>query len=50
MVMGDMNARDGDRPIEGVAGPRGVPGMNANGECLIELCQERGYDGGQHMI
>ena len=42
MVMGDMNVRVGDRPIYGVVGPWRVPGVNNNGECLIEMCPERG--------
>ena len=32
----------GDKPIDGVAGLWGAPGVNANGECLIETGQERG--------
>jgi hypothetical protein len=37
IVMGDLNARVGDREVDGVIGKYGVSGMNESGECLIEL-------------
>ena len=42
MVVGDLNARVGDREIEGVTGKFGVPGLNENGEWLLNMCAERG--------
>ena len=42
VVLGDMNAKVGDREREGVVGKFGVPGINENGECLVEMCVERG--------
>jgi len=41
-VLGDMNAKVGDREQDGVVGKFGVPGINENGECLVEMCAERG--------
>ena len=37
-----MNMRVYDEPIEGAVAPLGVPGVNANGECLMEICHEKG--------
>ena len=42
IVLGDMDARVGDREREGVIGKFGVPGINENSECLVEMCVERG--------
>ena len=36
-----MNAKVGDHEREGVAGKYGVPGVNENGERLVEMCAER---------
>ena len=41
IVLGDLNAKVGDRERGEVVGKFGVPGVNENGECLIELCEER---------
>ncbi len=41
-VMGDMNAKVGDETVEEVVGKWGVPGMNENGEWLVDVCAERG--------
>ena len=41
IVLGDMNAKVGDREREGVIGKHGVPGVNENGERLVEVCMER---------
>ena len=41
IVMGDMNAKVGDHEREGVTGKYGVPGVNENGERLMEVCVER---------
>ena len=41
VLMGDLNARVGDREIDGVTGKFGVQGINDNGEKLIEVCSER---------
>ena len=41
IVLGDMNAKVGDRVREGVLGKYGVPGVNENGERLVEVCTER---------
>ena len=39
--MGDLNAKIGDRERGDLVGKFGVPGVNENGECLLELCEER---------
>ena len=41
VVLGDLNARVGEEPVEGVIGEFGVPGVNENGEKLVDLCIER---------
>ena len=41
IVLGDMNAKVGDHEREGVTGKYGVPGVNENCECLVEMCAER---------
>ena len=41
IVLGDMNAKVGDREKDGVLGRYGVPGVNDNGERLVEMCSER---------
>ena len=46
IVLGDMNAKVGDREVDGVIGKYGVPGMNENGECLVEICKGRGLSVG----
>ena len=40
-VLGDLNAKVGERERGEVVGKFGVPGVNENGECLVELCEER---------
>jgi len=42
IVMGDLNARVGDTARVGVSGVHGIPGVNENGEYLLEMCEERG--------
>ena len=41
IVLGDMNAKVGDREREGIVGKYGVPGENDNGMCLLDMCNER---------
>ena len=41
IVLGDLNAKVGDRERYGVVGKYGVPGVNENGESLVEMCVER---------
>ena len=41
VVLGDLNARVGEREVEGVIGKYGVPGVNESGEKLLEMCVER---------
>ena len=41
ILLGDLNAKVGDHEREGVLGRYGVPGMNENGERLVEVCTER---------
>ena len=41
VVLGDMNAKVGNREVYKVVGKYGVPGVNENGERLVEVCSER---------
>ena len=41
-VMGDLNAKVGCEEVDDIVGKWGVPGVNENGECLVDLCSERG--------
>ena len=41
VVLGDLNTRVGDREAEGVVGKYGVPGENASGERLLDMCVEQ---------
>ena len=41
IVLGDLNARVGDREIEGVTGKYGVQGENESGERMIDMCVEQ---------
>lgn len=40
-----LNARVGDSGGNGVVGAYEIPGVNENGECVVEMCEERGNDG-----
>ena len=40
-VLGDLNAKVGDKERGEVVGKFGVPGVNENGECFFDLCKER---------
>ena len=40
-VLGDLNAKVGEREREEVVGKFGVPRVSENRECLVELCEER---------
>ena len=42
MIVGDMNAKVGNERIEGIIGEHGVPGVDENGEYLIDMCAARG--------
>ena len=37
VVLGDMNAKVGNRKVYKVVGKYGVPGVNENGERLVEV-------------
>merc|ERR1712055_719203 len=50
MGLGDLNARVGDREVEGVIGKFGVPGENESGERLLEMCMERELVVGNSMF
>ena len=41
VLLGDLNARVGNEPIDGVVGKYGVPGKNRSGELMVEMCLER---------
>ena len=40
-MLGDMNAKVGDRKVYRVVGKYGLAGVNENGERLVEVCSER---------
>ena len=40
-MLGDLNARVGNKVIEGIVGRHGVPGRNESGERLLEMCAEQ---------
>ena len=40
-MLGDMNAKVGDVRIKGITGSFGVPGVDENGESLIDMCGAR---------
>ena len=40
-MLGDMNASVGNREVYRVVGKYGVPGVNENGERLVEVCSKR---------
>ena len=42
ILLGDLNRRVGNEEIDGVTGKFGVPGVNENGERLIEVCSDLG--------
>ena len=42
VVLGDLNAKVGDTPIDGIVGMYGVAGVNSNGASLIQVCAEKG--------
>lgn len=50
IVLCDLKAKGGERQVDRVTGLYGVPGVNANGECLLELCAERELGIGKHTI
>ncbi len=41
-LLGDMNVRIGRAEIGGVVGKYGVDEVNENGQCLLDICAERG--------
>ena len=41
VLLGDMNAKVVNREVYRVAGKYSVPGVNENGERLVEVCSER---------
>ena len=41
VMLGDMNAKVGNREVYRVAGKYNVPEVNENGERLVEVCSER---------
>ena len=41
IVLGDLNARVGDKEVVGVMGKYGVPGENESGERLLDMCVEQ---------
>ena len=41
IVLGDLNARVGNKVIEGIVGQHGVPGRNESGKRLLEMCAEQ---------
>ena len=43
IVMGDMNGWVGDVECEGIIGKHGVPGVNDNGERVVDFCAEKEF-------
>lgn len=43
IVLGDINAKVGDRKTERLVGKHGVPGINEDSEKLVEMCSETEY-------
>ena len=41
VVLGDMNAKVGNREVYRVVGKYGVPGVNENSERMVEVCSKR---------
>ena len=41
VVLGDLNARVGNKVIEAIVLRHGVPGRNESGERLLEMCAEQ---------
>ena len=41
VLLGDLNARVGGEPVDGVVGRYGVPGRNGSGEMMLEMCIEK---------
>ena len=41
VVLGDLNARVGNKVTEGIVGRHGVPGRNESGKRLLEICVEQ---------
>ena len=41
VLLGDLNARVGNKVIEGIVGRHGVPLRNESGERLLEMCEEQ---------
>ena len=42
LVVGDLNGWVGDEAIDGITGKFGVPGVNENGERVVDFCADRG--------
>ena len=40
IVMGDLNGWGGDVECEGITGKHGVPGVNENGQKVVDFCAE----------
>ena len=40
-MLEDLNARVGNKLIEGIVGQHGMPGRNESGERLLEMCAEQ---------
>lgn len=41
VVLGDLNAKVGNEIVEGIVGKFGVPGIDDNGERLLEMCDDQ---------
>ena len=50
MIIGDMNARMGDREVEGSVGKFGVLGTNKNGRKLVEMCTKKRLSVGKYIF
>ena len=50
VLLGDKNAKVGNREVYRVVGKYGVLGVNENGERLVELCRKKKTEHRENMV